>query len=86
MGKTLCAGAGGVAGRPGDRGVGCDAALHVIPLAERTGGTPALATAVLRELRMIKDPAEIDALRAAGRRSTGCMRGWGMAHTGPHRT
>ncbi len=41
-------------------------ALHVIPLAEHTGGTPALATAVLRELRMIKDPAEIDALRAAG--------------------
>lgn len=41
-------------------------ALHVIPLAERTGRTPALATAVLRELRMIKDPAEVEALRAAG--------------------
>ncbi|QHN26418.1 M24 family metallopeptidase [Gordonia pseudamarae] len=41
-------------------------ALHVIPLAERTGRTPELATTVLRELRMIKDPAEIKALRAAG--------------------
>ncbi|WP_374237920.1 M24 family metallopeptidase [Gordonia sp. 'Campus'] len=41
-------------------------ALHVIPLSEHTGATPQLATAVLRELRMIKDAAEIDALRRAG--------------------
>ncbi|MFM9378010.1 M24 family metallopeptidase [Gordonia sp. VNK21] len=41
-------------------------ALHVIPLAARAGTEPTLATAVLRELRMIKDQAEIDALRAAG--------------------
>lgn len=41
-------------------------ALHLVPFAERTGRTPALATPVLRELRMIKDPAEIDALRRAG--------------------
>ena len=41
-------------------------ALHVIPIADRTGGTPELATDVLRELRMIKDDAEIEALRRAG--------------------
>ena len=41
-------------------------ALHVIPLAQHTGATPQLATDVLRELRMIKDAAEIDALRRAG--------------------
>ncbi|WP_132994294.1 M24 family metallopeptidase [Gordonia zhaorongruii] len=41
-------------------------ALHVIPLAARTTRAPELATAVLRELRMIKDDAEIAALRRAG--------------------
>lgn len=41
-------------------------ALHVIPIADRVGATPRLATAVLRDLRMIKDPAELDALRQAG--------------------
>lgn len=41
-------------------------ALHVIPLADRTGVPVRLATPVLRELRMIKDAAELDALRAAG--------------------
>ncbi len=41
-------------------------ALHVIPIAERTGATPRLATPVLRELRMIKDAEEVDALRRAG--------------------
>ncbi|MGC4932295.1 M24 family metallopeptidase [Gordonia sp. DT30] len=41
-------------------------ALHVVPIAERVGATPRLATDVLRELRMIKDGAEIDALRRAG--------------------
>lgn len=41
-------------------------ALHVIPLARHTGATPQLATDVLRELRMIKDAAEVDALRRAG--------------------
>ncbi|MBS9535033.1 aminopeptidase P family protein [Mycobacterium sp. M1] len=41
-------------------------ALHLLPLADRLGVTPVLATAVLRELRMIKDPSEIDALRKAG--------------------
>ncbi|MGV9711319.1 M24 family metallopeptidase [Gordonia sp. NPDC003424] len=46
----------------------CDTmpALHVVPIAEQTGATPALATAVLRELRMIKDDSEIDVLRQAG--------------------
>ena len=46
----------------------CDTmpALHVIPIARRTGATPALATDVLRELRMTKDGSEIDALRQAG--------------------
>ncbi len=41
-------------------------ALHLLPLADVLGATPVLATAVLRELRMVKDPSEIDALRKAG--------------------
>jgi Xaa-Pro aminopeptidase len=41
-------------------------ALHLLPLAESFGGLPTSATPVLRELRMIKDAAEIDALRRAG--------------------
>ncbi len=41
-------------------------ALHLLPLAQRLGAVPVLATDVLRELRMHKDPAEIDALRTAG--------------------
>ncbi|MEE3850299.1 Xaa-Pro peptidase family protein [Gordonia sp. LSe1-13] len=46
----------------------CDTmpALHVIPIATRTGAPPVLATDVLRELRMIKDDSEIDSLRQAG--------------------
>ncbi|QNI07373.1 aminopeptidase P family protein [Mycobacterium kubicae] len=41
-------------------------ALHLLPLAEVLGAVPVLATDVLRQLRMIKEPAEIDALRKAG--------------------
>ncbi|MGV0790955.1 M24 family metallopeptidase [Mycolicibacterium sp. XJ1819] len=41
-------------------------ALHLLPLADVLGEVPVLATDVLRRLRMIKDPAEIDALRKAG--------------------
>lgn len=41
-------------------------ALHLIPLAREFGAIPVLATGVLRTLRMIKDPSEIDALRKAG--------------------
>ncbi|WP_194813722.1 Xaa-Pro peptidase family protein [Nocardia sp. XZ_19_385] len=41
-------------------------ALHLIPLARSTSGLPVSATPVLRELRMTKDEAEIDALRRAG--------------------
>ena len=41
-------------------------ALHLLPLAELLGVTPVLATMVLRRLRMVKDAAEIDALRKAG--------------------
>ena len=41
-------------------------ALHLLPLAELLGVTPVLATGVLRQLRMIKDAAEIDALHKAG--------------------
>lgn len=41
-------------------------ALHTVPLAARCGSGPELATGVLRELRMIKDQAEIDSLRQAG--------------------
>ena len=41
-------------------------ALHLIPFAERVSPPVGLATDVLRELRMIKDEAELAALRAAG--------------------
>lgn len=41
-------------------------ALHLLPLAAALGRVPVLATDVLRRLRMVKDPAEIDALRKAG--------------------
>ncbi|MFC4376479.1 M24 family metallopeptidase [Nocardia halotolerans] len=41
-------------------------ALHLIPLAESTTGLPSSATPVLRRSRMIKDEAEIEALRRAG--------------------
>lgn len=41
-------------------------ALHLIPLADTLGVAPVLATGVLRDLRMTKDPSEIDALRNAG--------------------
>jgi len=41
-------------------------ALHLLPLAALLGEIPILATDVLRTLRMIKDPAEVGVLRAAG--------------------
>lgn len=41
-------------------------ALHLLPLAERLGTVPVLGTDIMAGLRMIKDPAEIDALRTAG--------------------
>lgn len=41
-------------------------ALHLLPLTEVLQSTPVLATDVLRDLRMVKDAAEIDALRKAG--------------------
>ncbi|WP_327139818.1 M24 family metallopeptidase [Nocardia sp. NBC_01327] len=41
-------------------------ALHLLPIADRLGRLPVSATPVLRELRMLKDPSEIDALRRAG--------------------
>ena len=41
-------------------------ALHLLPLADVLSVVPVLATDVLRRLRMIKDAAEIDALRKAG--------------------
>jgi len=41
-------------------------ALHLLPLADKLGAVPVLATGVLSALRMVKDPAEIDALRTAG--------------------
>jgi len=41
-------------------------ALHLIPLAAAFSGLPTSATPVLRELRMFKDAAEIEALRRAG--------------------
>ena len=41
-------------------------ALHLLPLAQRLGTVPVLATEVLARLRMVKDAAEIKALRTAG--------------------
>ena len=41
-------------------------ALHLLPLAERLGAVPVLATAVLSALRMVKDPSEIEVLHRAG--------------------
>lgn len=41
-------------------------ALHLLPLADRLGAVPVLAGEVLAAMRMVKDPAEIDALRVAG--------------------
>ena len=41
-------------------------ALHLLPLADVLGVVPVLATEVLRTLRMIKDAAEVEALRKAG--------------------
>ncbi|GFM16092.1 MULTISPECIES: M24 family metallopeptidase [Mycobacteriaceae] len=41
-------------------------ALHLLPMADTLGVVPVLATDVLRTLRMIKDAAEVEALRKAG--------------------
>lgn len=41
-------------------------ALHLLPLAGALGVLPVLATDVMRELRMVKEQSEIDALRKAG--------------------
>ncbi|WP_067536380.1 M24 family metallopeptidase [Nocardia crassostreae] len=41
-------------------------ALHLLPIADHLGTVPVSATPVLRQLRMTKDPSEIDALRRAG--------------------
>lgn len=41
-------------------------ALHLLPLAERLGATPVLATGVLSALRMVKDTSEIEVLHRAG--------------------
>jgi len=41
-------------------------ALHLLPLADVLGIVPVLAIGVLAGLRMVKDPAEIDALCTAG--------------------
>lgn len=41
-------------------------AMHALPLAAACGEPQVLATPVLRELRMCKDAAELDALRRAG--------------------
>ena len=41
-------------------------ALHLLPLASRLGSVPVLGTEIMAGLRMVKDPAEIEALRTAG--------------------
>ncbi|MGW5516902.1 M24 family metallopeptidase [Nocardia africana] len=41
-------------------------ALHLLPIADALTAMPVSATPIIRELRMIKDAAEIDALRRAG--------------------
>ena len=60
---------GGGDGQPGRLAVAVTdsmPALHLLPLAQVLGVVPVLATDVLRQLRMVKDGAEIDALRKAG--------------------
>lgn len=41
-------------------------ALHLLPLAARLGAVPVLGTQIMAGLRMVKDPAEIEALSTAG--------------------
>jgi Xaa-Pro aminopeptidase len=41
-------------------------ALHLVPLGDVLGVAPVLATDILRQLRMVKEECEIDALRKAG--------------------
>ncbi|NKY88083.1 M24 family metallopeptidase [Nocardia veterana] len=41
-------------------------ALHLLPIADALTALPVSATPIVRQLRMIKDTAEIDALRRAG--------------------
>lgn len=41
-------------------------ALHLVPLTARFDTAPALATSVIRQLRMVKDADEVEALRRAG--------------------
>lgn len=41
-------------------------ALHLLPLADHLGAVPVLGTGIMAGLRMVKDPAEIEALRTAG--------------------
>ncbi|MCC3313917.1 M24 family metallopeptidase [Nocardia africana] len=41
-------------------------ALHLLPIADALTAMPVSATPIIRELRMVKDAAEIDALRRAG--------------------
>ncbi|HNM12003.1 MAG TPA: Xaa-Pro peptidase family protein [Mycobacterium sp.] len=41
-------------------------ALHLLPLAARLGAVPVLGTQIMAGLRMVKDPAEIESLSAAG--------------------
>ncbi|MCB0926226.1 MAG: aminopeptidase P family protein, partial [Mycobacterium sp.] len=41
-------------------------ALHLLPLADRLGAVPSLASGVLAEMRMVKDNSEIAVLRTAG--------------------
>lgn len=41
-------------------------ALHLLPIADALTALPVSATPIIRQLRMIKDAAEIDALRRAG--------------------
>ncbi|MDD4866430.1 MAG: Xaa-Pro peptidase family protein [Mycobacterium sp.] len=54
-------------GRPVATAVGDSMpALHLLPLAGALGELPVLANHVLRRLRMVKEPCEIDALRLAG--------------------
>lgn len=62
--RLVCAGLGGA---PAATAVTDSMpALHLLPLAGMLGVPPVLATDILRELRMVKEECEIDALRKAG--------------------
>ena len=65
-GGPVHTGTANVARRSRPRRLGLDVGRTPYPLMAATGTVPVLATAILRDLRMVKDDDEIEALRRAG--------------------